>query len=133
MILHFSHIGLTDGRTFMIPFGSVISEPALAAAKGAAATGRRRAGTPRARTTQTFYDSKGAVAGRTRRIGYGPRMGEHADCDLIRRLYAARARDDREGVRAILHDDVRWHDPYPPPHGGGSAASDAFSEGGIDG
>jgi len=34
MILHFSHIGLTDGRTFMIPFGSVISEPALAAAKG---------------------------------------------------------------------------------------------------
>src|SRR5664279_5893060 len=22
MILHFSHIGLTDGRTFMIPFGS---------------------------------------------------------------------------------------------------------------
>jgi hypothetical protein len=34
MILHFSHIGLTDGRTFMIPFGSVISEPALAAAEG---------------------------------------------------------------------------------------------------
>jgi hypothetical protein len=34
MILHFSHIGLTDGRTFMIPFGSVISDPALAAAKG---------------------------------------------------------------------------------------------------
>jgi hypothetical protein len=21
MILHFSHIGLTDGRTFMVPFG----------------------------------------------------------------------------------------------------------------
>jgi len=34
MILHFSHIGLTDGRTFMIPFGSVISDPALAAVKG---------------------------------------------------------------------------------------------------
>jgi hypothetical protein len=34
MILHFSHIGLTDGRTFMIPFGLVISEPALAAVKG---------------------------------------------------------------------------------------------------
>jgi hypothetical protein len=34
MILHFSHIGFTDGRTFMIPFGSVISEPALAAVKG---------------------------------------------------------------------------------------------------
>src|SRR5512132_2567962 len=23
MILHFSHIGLTDGRTFMVPFGSM--------------------------------------------------------------------------------------------------------------
>jgi hypothetical protein len=23
MILHFSHIGLTDGRTFMVPFGEV--------------------------------------------------------------------------------------------------------------
>jgi hypothetical protein len=34
MILHFSHIGFTDGRTFMIPFGSVISKPALAAAEG---------------------------------------------------------------------------------------------------
>jgi hypothetical protein len=34
MILHFSHIGFTDGRTFMIPFGLVTSEPALAAAKG---------------------------------------------------------------------------------------------------
>jgi hypothetical protein len=21
-------------------------------------------------------------------------------------------------VRAILADDVRWHDPYPPPPGG---------------
>ena len=21
-------------------------------------------------------------------------------------------------VRAILHEDVVWHDPYPPPHGG---------------
>jgi len=24
MILHFSHIGLTDGRTFMVPFGVMI-------------------------------------------------------------------------------------------------------------
>src|SRR5262245_31868058 len=23
MILHFSHIGLTDGRTFMVPFGGI--------------------------------------------------------------------------------------------------------------
>src|SRR3954465_2798399 len=35
MILHFSHIGLTDGRTFMIPFGSrEPATPALAAARG---------------------------------------------------------------------------------------------------
>jgi hypothetical protein len=33
MILHFSHIGLTDGRTFMIPFESVTGDPALAAAR----------------------------------------------------------------------------------------------------
>jgi hypothetical protein len=48
MILHFSHIGLTDGRTFMIPFGSVTSEPALAAVE-AAATGRGRAQAPQER------------------------------------------------------------------------------------
>jgi hypothetical protein len=55
MILHFSHIGLTDGRTFMIPFGSVIGEPALAAAEGrryrsptrAHANSARHAGVPR--------------------------------------------------------------------------------------
>jgi hypothetical protein len=33
MILHFSHIGLTDGLTFMIPFGDWFSRgSALAAA-----------------------------------------------------------------------------------------------------
>jgi hypothetical protein len=33
MILHFSHIGLTDGRTFMIPFEALCSgDSALAAA-----------------------------------------------------------------------------------------------------
>jgi hypothetical protein len=35
MILHFSHIGLTDGRTFMFPFSGLSSGgPALAAASG---------------------------------------------------------------------------------------------------
>jgi hypothetical protein len=29
MILHFSHIGLTDGRTFMIPFGDCAPAPRL--------------------------------------------------------------------------------------------------------
>jgi hypothetical protein len=37
MILHFSHIGLTDGLTFMIPFnGSCSADPALAAVAAAA-------------------------------------------------------------------------------------------------
>jgi hypothetical protein len=35
MTLHFSHIGLTDGRTFMIPFGWS-GDPALAAGTAAA-------------------------------------------------------------------------------------------------
>jgi hypothetical protein len=32
MILHFSHIGFTDGLTFMIPFGSSLRPAAAAAA-----------------------------------------------------------------------------------------------------
>jgi len=36
MILHFSHIGLTDGLTFMIPFGWCPGEAALAAGTAAA-------------------------------------------------------------------------------------------------
>jgi hypothetical protein len=36
MTLHFSHIGLTDGRTFMIPFRRLSGDPALAAARAAA-------------------------------------------------------------------------------------------------
>jgi hypothetical protein len=34
MILHFSHIGLTDGRTFMIPLAGGSDGRALAAAGG---------------------------------------------------------------------------------------------------
>jgi ketosteroid isomerase-like protein len=58
--------------------------------------------------------------------------GEHPNCELIRRLYAARARDDREAVRAILADDVRWHDPYPPPHGGDLVGAASVIEGVIE-
>ena len=39
MILHFSHIGLTDGLTFMIPFSGSCSGDAALAAVAAAATG----------------------------------------------------------------------------------------------
>jgi hypothetical protein len=38
MILHFSHIGLTDGRTFMIPFEALCSGDQALAAVAAAAT-----------------------------------------------------------------------------------------------
>jgi ketosteroid isomerase-like protein/quercetin dioxygenase-like cupin family protein len=37
---------------------------------------------------------------------------------LIRDYYDGRARGDRAAVEAALADDVAWHDPYPPPHGG---------------
>lgn len=43
---------------------------------------------------------------------------------LIRTFYDARARGDRTGVRQLLADDVRWHDPYPPPHGGDLVGAD---------
>jgi hypothetical protein len=61
MILHFSHIGFTDGRTFMFPFGSVTSEPALAAAVGC----RYRFADARTETppsAQTGNDSTSAIA-----------------------------------------------------------------------
>jgi ketosteroid isomerase-like protein len=58
--------------------------------------------------------------------------GQHPNCDLVRRLYAARARDDREAVRAILADDVRWHDPYPPPHGGDIVGAESVIAGVIE-
>jgi ketosteroid isomerase-like protein len=44
--------------------------------------------------------------------------GVHPHAELVRRFYDARARDDRATIRALVAPDVRWHDPYPPPHGG---------------
>lgn len=45
--------------------------------------------------------------------------------ELIRRFYDARAGGDRHTLRAILHPDVAWHDPYPPPHGGDLRGAEA--------
>jgi ketosteroid isomerase-like protein len=45
--------------------------------------------------------------------------------DLVRAFYDARARGDRAAVRQLLADDVRWHDPYPPPHGGDLVGADS--------
>jgi ketosteroid isomerase-like protein len=57
---------------------------------------------------------------------------QHPNCDLVGQLYAAHARDDRDTVRAILADDVRWHDPYPPPHGGDLAGADTHALAWVD-
>jgi uncharacterized protein len=56
----------------------------------------------------------------------------HPNCRLVRRLYAARAADDRAAIREILAADVRWHDPYPPPQGGDLVGSDAVIAGVIE-
>jgi ketosteroid isomerase-like protein len=37
---------------------------------------------------------------------------------VVRAFYDARARGDRQALQHLLSDGVRWHDPYPPPHGG---------------
>lgn len=37
---------------------------------------------------------------------------------VVRAFYDARGRGDRASLVRLLADDVRWHDPYPPPHGG---------------
>jgi ketosteroid isomerase-like protein len=42
----------------------------------------------------------------------------HPNAALVLQFYEARARDDRAAIREILGEDVAWHDPYPPPHGG---------------
>lgn len=62
MILHFSHIGFTDGRTFMIPFKRCLGPvPALAAAEAAAAA-TRMARTQGHADARTVDDSKGALS-----------------------------------------------------------------------
>lgn len=44
--------------------------------------------------------------------------------ELIRRWYGARSRNDLGEVRAMLADDLHWHDPYPEPHGGDLVGAD---------
>ena len=50
---------------------------------------------------------------------------EHDNAQLVREFYAARERGDRDRLRRILADDIAWHDPYPPPHGGDLKGRDA--------
>lgn len=37
---------------------------------------------------------------------------------LVSDFYETRASGNRATVASFLADDVAWHDPYPPPHGG---------------
>src|SRR6185436_10103439 len=50
---------------------------------------------------------------------------EHPNVTLVRKFYDARARNDKEAVKEILAENVSWHDPYPPPHGGDLVGADA--------
>src|SRR3954447_22267535 len=63
MILHFSHIGLTDGRTFMIPFGFGPDEVALV-------TGPATATMPPERTfAHRTHHGPSATKQNTKRLG----------------------------------------------------------------
>jgi ketosteroid isomerase-like protein len=44
---------------------------------------------------------------------------------VVRAFYEARARGDRASLQRLLAEDVRWHDPYPPPHGGDLAGRES--------
>ncbi|MEA2251695.1 MAG: hypothetical protein QOG70_1937 [Solirubrobacteraceae bacterium] len=70
MILHFSHIGLTDGRTFMIPFGSVTSEAGSGRRDGCRYRSRTSAHAHQQRVAPTFYDSKGLGTACVRSVRY---------------------------------------------------------------
>ena len=77
MILHFSHIGLTDGRTFMIPFGSVNQRPGSGCREGrrypVADARSRRTGARRGQSTIAKgwrFPTAGA---------YGMAVGQHDD------------------------------------------------------
>ena len=50
---------------------------------------------------------------------------DHENASLVRDFYAARERGDRDRLRAVLAQDIAWHDPYPPPHGGDLKGRDA--------
>ena len=62
MILHFSHMGLTDGRTFMFPFGCSSSALALAAVAAAATPARTLAQPEAPGSSATKHPSKGDVS-----------------------------------------------------------------------
>jgi uncharacterized protein len=48
--------------------------------------------------------------------------------EVVHRWYEARGRGDLDEVRRLLHDDLRWHDPYPEPHGGDIVGADRVLE-----
>src|SRR5947207_409033 len=69
MILHFSHIGLTDGLTFMIPFGDWLPEPRLWLPHGPPLPGPGHARLRRRALGRTLDGSNWAAAAAVRSPG----------------------------------------------------------------
>jgi hypothetical protein len=97
MILHFSHIGLTEGRTFMFPFGWLYREEAQAGLSAAAAivsVSRTHAKAERAPDATNQHSKGGAVR------SPDPGVSDDAVRGAPRGSQAAaRALDSCQGVR----------------------------------
>jgi ketosteroid isomerase-like protein len=52
----------------------------------------------------------------------------HPNEALVRAFYESRILGDRKRVRSLLTEDIRWHDPYPPPFGGDFEGVEAVLE-----
>lgn len=52
---------------------------------------------------------------------------EHPNAALVRELYKARAEKDHEAVRAVLSEDVVWHEPEV----GGEHSGDLYGPGAV--
>jgi hypothetical protein len=70
MILHFSHIGLTDGRTFMIPLAGGSDGRALAAAAGRRYLAEDLRSTRQGASSATENCSKGRASRSMRKTPY---------------------------------------------------------------
>ena len=112
MILHFSHIGLTDGRTFIDPFRHVCdpATPALAAV-AAAATASRSARTRIRRTARDHRKVPNRPA--------APRMARRREGDATEAiaekptLARGRTRPRRSLNRARRHGTAHYQRPEP--------------------
>lgn len=49
----------------------------------------------------------------------------HPNEALVRTFYESRKLNDRKTAWNLLAQDIRWHDPYPPPFGGDFEGAEA--------